>query len=204
MGAASIPFARSSQAYARLFYSFGPGNGHGPKKPPVQHPVAAAITAHTLASWSHGTWTAASAGTPLLARTSSLPPSMRQTIWRAARLAGPGNHRSSTFRPARTRCPSPNSSAAFDVRPRHHRRRPNLAIQRLSCERQLLLKSAIRVAQTSHLQNRGIFRAPIPRRRSKCATQKGHELTGCSERAIPELDSVGPKIAIDQTSPAAR
>jgi hypothetical protein len=56
MGSTSIPFSRSTSAYARLLYSFGPGNGHGPKKPPVQHPVSAAVTAHILAGWGHGSW----------------------------------------------------------------------------------------------------------------------------------------------------
>lgn len=62
MGANSIPFPRSSNAYARLFYSFGPGNGHGPKTPPVRHPVAAAVTAHDKRNWGHGSWTPATGG----------------------------------------------------------------------------------------------------------------------------------------------
>lgn len=62
MGPKSIPFLRSSNSYARLFYSFGPGNGHGPKTPPVRHPVAAAVTAHQNRNWSHGGWTPASGG----------------------------------------------------------------------------------------------------------------------------------------------
>nr|WP_294814702.1 hypothetical protein [uncultured Sphingomonas sp.] len=60
MGSKSTPFPRSSSAYARLFYSFGPGNGHGPKKPPVQHPVSAATAAHAAQGWQHGSWPAAS------------------------------------------------------------------------------------------------------------------------------------------------
>jgi hypothetical protein len=57
MGTSSVPFARSTDPYARLLYSFGPNNGHGPHKPPVRHPVAAAIISHTAASWVHGNWT---------------------------------------------------------------------------------------------------------------------------------------------------
>ena len=62
MGANSIPFLRSSNQYARLFYSFGPGNGHGPRTPPVRHPVAAAVTAHQHSGWCHGTWVPTTAG----------------------------------------------------------------------------------------------------------------------------------------------
>jgi beta-lactamase superfamily II metal-dependent hydrolase len=62
MGAKSQPFVRGSKKYARLFYSFGPGNGHGSKKPPVCHPVTAAINAHQNKNWKHGAWTAAKAG----------------------------------------------------------------------------------------------------------------------------------------------
>lgn len=62
MGVSSIPFARSLNSYARLFYSFGPDNGHGPKKPPVRHPVAAAVTAHQSQSWAHGSWSAPTGG----------------------------------------------------------------------------------------------------------------------------------------------
>lgn len=62
MGTTSIPFVRSHSSYARLFYSFGPNNGHGPKKPPVRHPVAAAVTAHQSQNWDHGTWTPATGG----------------------------------------------------------------------------------------------------------------------------------------------
>jgi len=62
MGPSSIPFARSASGYARLFYSFGPSNGHGPKKPPVRHPVAAAVSAHIGAGWGHGSWAAPPAG----------------------------------------------------------------------------------------------------------------------------------------------
>lgn len=57
MGTSSLPFSRSTQAYARLIYSFGPNNAHGPGKPPVRHPVAAAVAAHASANWSHGSWT---------------------------------------------------------------------------------------------------------------------------------------------------
>jgi len=59
MGPKSTPFMRSGQSYARLLYSFGPGNNHGPKKPPVQHPTPAATLAHTSRNWGHGAWPAA-------------------------------------------------------------------------------------------------------------------------------------------------
>ena len=65
MGASSVPFSRSLNTYARLFYSFGPGNGHGPKKPPVCHPVAAAVTAHQAQNWNHGSWTPTTGGQSL-------------------------------------------------------------------------------------------------------------------------------------------
>lgn len=61
MGKSSIPFLRTS-SYARLFYSFGPGNGHGPKTPPVCHPVATAVKVHQNAGWDHGFWTPATGG----------------------------------------------------------------------------------------------------------------------------------------------
>lgn len=56
MGAMSIPFQRSAANYARLFYSFGPSNAHGPRHPPVQHPVTAAVSAHINRGWPHGIW----------------------------------------------------------------------------------------------------------------------------------------------------
>jgi beta-lactamase superfamily II metal-dependent hydrolase len=59
MGTSSVPPSRSA-GYARLFYSFGPGNRHGRKKPGVQHPTSAAVTAH--ATWSHGSWSSATPG----------------------------------------------------------------------------------------------------------------------------------------------
>lgn len=65
MGVNSIPFPRSSNDYARLFYSFGPNNGHGPKKPPVRHPVSEAIAAHQKQNWDHGPWTPATAAQSL-------------------------------------------------------------------------------------------------------------------------------------------
>lgn len=65
MGPGSIPFRRSGASYARLLYSFGPNNGHGPNNPPVRHPVTAAVAAHTNASWSHGAWTPATPATIL-------------------------------------------------------------------------------------------------------------------------------------------
>lgn len=65
MGLTSIPFLRSTNSYARLLYSFGPGNGHGPKRPPVRHPVAAAVTAHQNRNWGHGGWTSVTGGQSL-------------------------------------------------------------------------------------------------------------------------------------------
>lgn len=65
MGAKSIPFGRMPNSYARLFYSFGPGNSHGPKTPPVRHPIAAAVTAHSGSGWGHGSWSAASSALSL-------------------------------------------------------------------------------------------------------------------------------------------
>lgn len=59
MGPKSTPFLRSGQAYARLLYSFGPGNHHGPKTPPVRHPTPAATLAHHSRKWGHGAWPAA-------------------------------------------------------------------------------------------------------------------------------------------------
>ena len=56
MGVKSIPFGRSANSYGLLFYSFGPGNGHGPKKPPTQHPVSSAVVSHSNAGWSHRNW----------------------------------------------------------------------------------------------------------------------------------------------------
>jgi hypothetical protein len=58
MGSKSVAPKRPA-AYARLFYSFGPGNRHG-KNPGVQHPVTAAMTAH--AAWNHGTWVGTTPG----------------------------------------------------------------------------------------------------------------------------------------------
>lgn len=65
MGAKSTPFLRTLHRYARLFYSFGPGNAHGPNKPPVRHPVAATVSAHDNQGWHHGSWTPATAGQSL-------------------------------------------------------------------------------------------------------------------------------------------
>lgn len=65
MGANSIPFLRAASGYVRLFYSFGPSNGHGPGTPPVRHPVAAAVTAHQNRNWSHGSWARTTAGQSL-------------------------------------------------------------------------------------------------------------------------------------------
>jgi hypothetical protein len=58
MGTASIPPSRPS-GYARLFYSFGPGNAHG--RTHVQHPTVAGISAHAASGWKHHTWPS---GTP--------------------------------------------------------------------------------------------------------------------------------------------
>ncbi len=65
MGPNSIPYRRSNAAYGRLFYSFGPDNAHGPKTPAVRHPVSAAINAHSIAGWGHGSWRATSPATSL-------------------------------------------------------------------------------------------------------------------------------------------
>lgn len=55
MGAASIPPARpTSSSYARLAYSFGPGNKHGSTS--ISHPTNAAMNAHASMNWSHGAW----------------------------------------------------------------------------------------------------------------------------------------------------
>ena len=62
MGPNSVPFLRSSNDYARLFYSFGPANGHGSKNPPVRHPVFAAVKAHQARQWDHSPWTPTIAG----------------------------------------------------------------------------------------------------------------------------------------------
>lgn len=56
MGPSSLTFTRSTQAYAGLNYSFGPGNAHGPSKLPVRHPVVAAVAAHASTKWPHGSW----------------------------------------------------------------------------------------------------------------------------------------------------
>jgi hypothetical protein len=58
MGTSSVPPARPA-AYARLFYSFGPGNRHG-RNPGVQHPTTAAVSAHV--GWHHGTWVGTAPG----------------------------------------------------------------------------------------------------------------------------------------------
>lgn len=56
----SKPPARSSSAYARVLYSFGPGNKHG--RTGVVHPTQAGMDAHVRAGWDHGTWSPASPG----------------------------------------------------------------------------------------------------------------------------------------------
>jgi hypothetical protein len=65
MGPSSKPYPRSSFAYARLFYSFGPDNRHGPGKPGVQHPTAAATSAHSGVGWGHGSWSSMSPASTL-------------------------------------------------------------------------------------------------------------------------------------------
>lgn len=55
MGASSVPPTRSTHAYSRLLYSFGPGNAHGATS--VQHPTWPAVNAHVNASWPHAPWT---------------------------------------------------------------------------------------------------------------------------------------------------
>jgi hypothetical protein len=59
MGMSSVPPSKPT-GYTRLFYSFGPGNRHGRKKPGVQHPTTAAVTAP--AAWGHGSWTGKTPG----------------------------------------------------------------------------------------------------------------------------------------------
>ena len=56
----SSAYPRSGSAYARLFYSFGRDNSHGPKRPFVRHPVAATLKAHS--GWGHGSWSPTSPG----------------------------------------------------------------------------------------------------------------------------------------------
>lgn len=41
-------------SYARVIYSFGPGNQHGRHK--ISHPTIAGVDAHTKVGWNHGTW----------------------------------------------------------------------------------------------------------------------------------------------------
>ncbi|MGH7022226.1 MAG: hypothetical protein ACREEB_01400 [Caulobacteraceae bacterium] len=61
MGAASVPPLRpSAPKYARLLYSFGPGNKHG--RTSVSHPTHAAMVAHDRQKWNHGLWTIGGAG----------------------------------------------------------------------------------------------------------------------------------------------
>lgn len=66
MGSSSIPPSRPP-AYARLLYSFGPGNRHG-RKPGVQHPTVGAMNAHRTQSWDHGTWAGSTPGTSVATR----------------------------------------------------------------------------------------------------------------------------------------
>lgn len=56
MGPASRPPVRGPHPYARLLYSFGPGNAHG--RTGVRHPTAATVDAHVAANWPHGAWEA--------------------------------------------------------------------------------------------------------------------------------------------------
>jgi hypothetical protein len=59
MGAASVAPLRPA-GYARLVYSFGPGNRHGKTK--VMHPRSAAVTHHHAQGWDHGAWPLATPG----------------------------------------------------------------------------------------------------------------------------------------------
>jgi beta-lactamase superfamily II metal-dependent hydrolase len=73
MGSASIPPTSAHPAYARLLYSFGPGNAHGSTS--VSHPTAAAVAAHAAAGWPTGAWSppppaTTPAGRPVLATAS--------------------------------------------------------------------------------------------------------------------------------------
>ncbi|WP_448227517.1 hypothetical protein [Pseudoxanthomonas mexicana] len=54
MSPKSAPPARPAYDYARLLYSFGPGNTHGKTK--VQHPTKDSVIAHESAGWRHGSW----------------------------------------------------------------------------------------------------------------------------------------------------
>ncbi|GBE09142.1 hypothetical protein BMS3Abin11_02273 [bacterium BMS3Abin11] len=45
---------RSKNTYARLLFSFGPGNAHGPRS--LSHPTQSAVYAHELHGWNLGTW----------------------------------------------------------------------------------------------------------------------------------------------------
>lgn len=60
MGVSSTP-PRPPIGYARLLYSFGPGNKHG--RTSVQHPTVAAVNAHISQGWNHSHWTAATPAT---------------------------------------------------------------------------------------------------------------------------------------------
>ncbi|WEK58873.1 MAG: hypothetical protein P0Y52_04880 [Candidatus Brevundimonas phytovorans] len=53
MAAKSKP-PKPSEGYARLLYSFGPGNSHGSTN--VRHPTQHAIDKHLTAGWSHTMW----------------------------------------------------------------------------------------------------------------------------------------------------
>ncbi|OBU58942.1 hypothetical protein [Stenotrophomonas maltophilia] len=50
----SVPPARPAHDYARLLYSFGPGNTHGRTK--VQHPTIESVIVHQSEGWKHGSW----------------------------------------------------------------------------------------------------------------------------------------------------
>lgn len=67
MGKKSVPFSRSGQDYSRLIYSFGPGNGHGPKdaagSPPGPSrcggPYRGGLASRRLGpatAWPHNSW----------------------------------------------------------------------------------------------------------------------------------------------------
>jgi hypothetical protein len=73
MGSRTAP--HPSVPYARLLYSFGPGNAHG--RTNISHPTSAAVFAHESNGWSHGAWLPPPhamrlAGPPVLATASHL------------------------------------------------------------------------------------------------------------------------------------
>ena len=53
MPATSLP-PRPENCYARLLFSFGPGNSHGPTS--IRHPTQSAVEAHCNKGWDPGAW----------------------------------------------------------------------------------------------------------------------------------------------------